>query len=97
MVYPDPARRLASYERAHAFGVVRMLTGGPHHTLEDPNLQPMQAVPAPVGRALQAHDMLMRTLGLRGTPGIVYRGLDGQLVVRPGIPPEELPLVLGAL
>jgi thiol:disulfide interchange protein DsbG len=97
MLDPDPARRFASFEEAHAFGVVRMLAGGTHHSLEDPNLPPMETVPADVGRALAQHDRLMSALGLRGTPGIVYRGLDGQLVTRPGIPREELPAILGAL
>jgi thiol:disulfide interchange protein DsbG len=97
MVDPDPARRFASFEEAHAFGVVRMLADGPRHSLEDPNLPPMAAIPADVGRALAQHERLMTGLGLRGTPGIVFRGLDGQLVARPGIPREELPAILGAL
>jgi len=94
---PDPARRLSSYEEAHAFGVVRMLANGPHHSLEDPNLQPLQAVPPDVGQKLGDHERLMLALGLRGTPGIVFRGLDGKLVSRPGIPQDELPSILGAL
>ena len=94
---PDPAGRLSSYEEAHAFGVVRMLADGKRHSLEDPNLQPMQVIPADVGHSLVDHMRLMDSLGLRGTPGIVYRGLDGQLVARPGIPPQELQAVLGAL
>ena len=94
---PDPARRLASYEQAHAFGVVRMMTGGPHHGLEDPNLQPLQPIPAALGRTLEEHEVLMRSLGLQGTPGIVYRGLDGQLVARPGLAVDDMPLALGSL
>jgi protein-disulfide isomerase len=46
---------------------------------------------------LTDHERLMLSLGLRGTPGIVFRGLNGQLTTRPGIPPEELPTILGAL
>jgi thiol:disulfide interchange protein DsbG len=94
---PDPARRFSSFEEAHAFGVVRMLAGGTRHSLEDPNLQPTETIPADVERALAQHERLMSGLGLRGTPGIVFRGLDGQLVTRPGIPREELPAILGAL
>ncbi len=97
MVDPDPARRLASYEQAHAFGVVRMMAGGPHHGLEDPNLQPMLPIPVAIAHALEDHAALMGALGLRGTPGIVFRGLDGRLVARPGLPPDELPGVLGSL
>jgi thiol:disulfide interchange protein DsbG len=97
MVDPDPAGRLSSYEEAHAFGVVRMLADGTRHSLEDPNLQPMRTIPPAIGRSLADHERLMLSLGLRGTPGIVLRGLNGQLVTRPGIPSEELPAILGAL
>jgi len=93
----DPAKRLSSYERAHAFGVVRMMAGGPRHALEDPNLQPMDSVPADIGRVLNEHERLMLSLDLRGTPGIVFRGLDGRLVAKPGLTPDELPRVFGAL
>ena len=97
MVDPDPARRLYSYEQAHAFGVVRMMAGGPRHSWEDPNLQPMQAIPAAVGRTLQDHEQLMTALGLSGTPGIVFRGLDGRIMARGGLAPQEMTMVLGAL
>ena len=97
MLDPDPARRLSSFEEAHAFGVVRMLADGTRHSLEDPNLPPLEAIPPGIGRSLGDHERLMLSLGLRGTPGIVYRGPNGQLVTRPGIPPEELPTILGAL
>ena len=97
MVDPDPAKRLSSFEEAHAFGVVRMLADGTRHSLEDPNLQPMQSVPPEIGRSLNDHERLMRSLGLRGTPGIVFRALDGRLATRPGIPSDELPAILGAL
>ena len=97
MVDPDPAGRLWSFEEAHAFGVVRMLADGTRHSLEDPNLQPMQAIPPDIDRSLIDHERLMRSLGLHGTPGIVFRALDGRLATRPGIPTEELPAILGAL
>ncbi len=93
----DPARRLGSFERAHAFGVVRMMAGGPRHALEDPNLQPLQPIPAEIGRTLDRHESLMRSLGLQGTPGMAFSGPDGRLVTRPGLASDELPTVLGAL
>ena len=93
----DPAKRLFSYEQAHAFGVVRMMAGGPHHSWDDPNLQPMLPIPPAVGLMLDAHEELMHALGLKGTPGIVVRGLDGKIATRPGVTTDDLPLVLGSL
>jgi thiol:disulfide interchange protein DsbG len=97
LVDSDPAKRLSSFEQAHAFGVVRMMSGGQHHSLEDPNLQPLATIPASVGRTLGDHARMMRALGLQGTPGIVFRAVNGQVVSKAGLSPEELPLVLGAL
>lgn len=94
---PDPARRLAAFEQAHAFGVVRMMSGGPHQTLEDPNLAPMDPVPEALARTLADHEDLMHGFGLMGTPGIVFRATDGRVVAKPGLSPEELPQVLGPL
>jgi len=93
----DPAKRLSSYERAHAFGVVRMMSGGPHQTLEDPNLAPMDPLPDALARTLSDNEDLMRGFGLHGTPGIVFRSKDGHVVAKAGLSPEELPQVLGPL
>jgi thiol:disulfide interchange protein DsbG len=95
---PDPAGRLAAFEQAHAFGVVRMMAGGPHQSLEDPNLVPLEPVPAALAGTLAANEDLMHSLHLQGTPGIVFRSQDGRHVVaKPGLTPEELPQVLGPL
>jgi thiol:disulfide interchange protein DsbG len=94
---PDPAMRLAAFEQAHAFGVVRMMAGGPHQTLEDPNLAPMEPVPEALARTLADDEDLMHGFGLMGTPGIVFRAQDGRVVAKPGLSPEELPQVLGPL
>ena len=92
---PDPARRLVAYERAHAFGVARMLQGGPHASMEDANL-----APTPLSREmasfLETNEGFMNALKLRGTPGIVFRGLDGQLVAIGGIPADGLESIFGA-
>ena len=92
---PDPVQRLASYEQAHAFGIVRMMNGGPKHALEDGKLAPMAPIPAPVRATLEAHERLMNRLRLRGTPGIVTRGPDGTVVAQVGVPPDQLSAVLG--
>lgn len=94
---PNPARRLSDYEGAHAFGIARMMAGGPHHGLEDANLPPMQGIPPAVGLLLEHDEGLMHALGLTGTPGIVYRGLDGRIAARAGVATEDLPLVFGSL
>ena len=92
---PDPARRLAAFERSHAFGVARMLQGGPHASMEDANL-----APTPLSREmtsfLETNEGFMNALKLRGTPGIVFRGLDGQLVAIGGIPADGLESIFGA-
>ena len=93
----DPAKRLASYEQSHAFGVARMMAGGPHHSLQDPNLEPLASIPPAVSLELEQHEGLMHALGLTGTPGVVWRGLDGRLVARPGVAAEDLPRVFGSL
>jgi thiol:disulfide interchange protein DsbG len=94
---PDPAKRLAAFEQAHAFGVVRMMAGGPHQTLADPNLAPLDPVPEALARTLADDEDLMHGFGLMGTPGIVFRSQDGHVVAKPGLSPEELPQVLGPL
>ena len=91
---PDPARRLAAFERSHAFGVARMLQGGPHAAMEDANLAPTP-VSEDVARFLQANEGFMTALKLRGTPGIVFRGLDGKLVAIGGIPSDGLESIFG--
>ena len=96
LVDPDPARRLAAYEQAHAFGVVRMMSGGPKQSPEDANLQPLPTIPAPAYRTLVEHERLMNRLRLQGTPGIVFRAAEGEVVARVGLPPEQLQAVLGS-
>jgi thiol:disulfide interchange protein DsbG len=97
LVDPDPAKRLSSFEQAHAFGVVRMLAGGQHASLEDPNLQPLEPIPTRISGLIDDDERLMHAFGLQGTPGIVFRLPTGQVVTRPGLLPEEMTTVLGPL
>ena len=94
---PDPAKRLAAFEQAHAFGIVRMMAGGPRQALDGPDLAPMEPVPDALARTIAEHEDLMHGFGLTGTPGIVFRAPDGRIVVKPGVAPEDLPRVLGPL
>ena len=86
MTDPDPARRLARYELARATGA----------NPQDAVLEPPLGIPPAIGLQLEQHEGLMVALGLRGTPGLVYRGLDGQMSTRGGVATENLPLVLGS-
>jgi len=95
MTDPDPAKRLAAYEQAHAFGIVRMMNGGPKHSLEDGKLEPLAQIPDPVRATLIAHERLLNRLRLKGTPGIVTRGANGAIVAQVGVPPDQLSAVLG--
>lgn len=95
MTDPDPVRRLAGYEQAHAFGIVRMMNGGPKHSLEDGKLEPLAQIPDPVRATLIEHERLLNRLRLKGTPGIVLRGPDGAVVAQVGVPPDQLSTVLG--
>ena len=92
---PDPARRLAAYERSHAFGVTRMMQGGPHHSMEDASLAPMVPTPAAIARELQANEGFMNAFNLRGTPGIVMQGADGRLLALGGMPADGLESIFG--
>jgi len=92
---PDPARRLTAYERSHAFGVARMMQGGPHASMEDANLVPT-AVSGEVARMLQANEGFMNALNLRGTPGLVFQGPDGRTVALGGMPASGLESIFGA-
>ncbi|HCF1528802.1 TPA: thiol:disulfide interchange protein DsbG [Pseudomonas aeruginosa] len=59
-------------------------------------ITPAKTVPAEVRKILEDHQMLMLTLGFRGTPGIVVRDESGALKKYNGMPrPEAMAEVLG--
>ena len=95
MTDPDPVRRLAAYEQAHAFGIVRMMNGGPKHSLEDGKLEPLAQIPDPVRATLIEHERLLNRLRLKGTPGIVTRAPNGAIQAQVGVPPDQLSAILG--
>ncbi len=92
---PDPAGRLVAYERAHAFGVARMMQGGPRQSMDDASLAPMSPIPEAARRLLLEDQGLMDALALQGTPGLVFAGPDGRLVAIGGLPARGLERVLG--
>lgn len=92
----DPAAALLAYESSHvpansanlAAGKARPLSGGP--------LQPLQKIPPEIQRQLGANQKLMASLGLEGTPGIVWRDAKGAVQMRSGVPDGALDAILGA-
>lgn len=59
-------------------------------------IKPTPVVPADVQQKLDANLKLMRELGFRGTPGIVFRDDEGVLQRQTGLPSSaDLPKVLG--
>ena len=86
----NPSARLDAYERAHAFGVAP-------HAMGHPDVEPLDPIPPALGRLLDDHLRLMVGLSLRGTPGIAFRALNGQVATRPGLSAEDMALIFGAL
>lgn len=55
----------------------------------DGGISPLETIPAEISAQLMANQQLMAQLGIRGTPGIVYRNSEGRVQVSPGVPPEQ--------
>lgn len=67
-----------------------------HHSFRQGGIDPMDSIPADVRSKLIANARLMRAFGLRGTPGIVYRGQQGLLKRWRGVPVKaEISRLLG--
>lgn len=76
----SPSAALARNESAYANGGIPGLS----------------AVPASVRTQLDANERLMVELGFQGTPGILFRDLEGSVQRRSGMPTaDDLPAVLG--
>ena len=91
----DPAARLASYERSHAFSVASMLASGRPHPVEDATLAPLSSIPTALQADLDGNMRLMASLGIRATPGIATLGADGKVQARQGLGPQDLADVFG--
>ncbi|WP_153675394.1 thiol:disulfide interchange protein DsbG [Stenotrophomonas maltophilia] len=66
------------------------------HKFERGGITPAKSIPADVSKTLEDHQMLMLTLGFRGTPGIVIRDGQGVLKKYNGMPQQgALSEVLG--
>jgi len=69
---PDPSAALTENER----------------NFDQGGITPADNVPTDVRRTLDDHQMLMRSTGFRGTPGIVVRGDDGLIQKYSGMPAD---------
>lgn len=52
-------------------------------------IKPMEDIPAEIRKKLAANFQLMRKLGLRGTPAIIYRDEQGHVQFVRGVPPKQ--------
>lgn len=59
-------------------------------------IKPLPSVSAEVQAQLRTNEMAMLELGFQGTPGIVFKGADGSVQMRSGMPQgDDLQTVLG--
>lgn len=49
-------------------------------------IEPMDDISSELRQKVAANNLLMSSLGIRGTPGLVYRGEDGEVGVKQGVP-----------
>lgn len=76
----DPSAAFRRHERHYK-------TGG---------VQPLDDIPPRISHQISANNALMASLGIRGTPGIVYRQDDGKVEIYQGIPDgDTLTRILG--
>lgn len=59
-------------------------------------IKPMDSVPSALQSKVDANNTLMSELGIRGTPGIVYKDSDGKIQIKQGVPHgDELKQIMG--
>lgn len=59
-------------------------------------IKPMDSVPSALQSKVNANNTLMSELGIRGTPGIVYKDADGKVQIKQGVPHgDELKQIMG--
>lgn len=91
----DPAAALAAYERGHMEQNGKSIASGRARPLGDAGLKPLENIPADIEGKLTANHRLMASLGLQATPAMVWRDANGNVQMRTGAPPSELPAILG--
>ena len=91
----DPAAALAAYERGHVAQNGKSIASGRVRPLGDAGLKPLEDIPAEIETKLATNHRLMASLGLQATPAMVWRDADGNVQMRTGASPSELPAILG--
>lgn len=91
----DPAAALAAYERGHMEQNGKTMASGRPRPLGDAGLKPLEDIPADIESKLTANHRLMASLGLQATPAMAWRDANGNVQMRTGAPPSELPAILG--
>lgn len=91
----NPGAALSAYEQGHTRANATARAGGHAKPLNDSGLKPLASIPPTVKAKLDANERLMASLGLRATPAILWRDVNGQLDIRQGVPASAMAEVLG--
>lgn len=70
----DPSAALAKHEANYRRG----------------GIEPMDDIPAALRRKVASNNILMSSLGIQGTPGLVYRNDAGKIAIKQGMPQGAL-------
>lgn len=70
----DPSEALARHEANYRRG----------------GIEPLEDIPEELRQKVAANNMLMSSLGIQGTPGLVYRDENGKIGVKQGVPQGAL-------
>ncbi|MES1938878.1 disulfide isomerase/thiol-disulfide oxidase [Salinisphaera sp. T5B8] len=70
----DPSAALARHEDNYSRG----------------GIEPLDDMPGELRQQVAANNMLMSSLGIQGTPGLVYRNSDGKIGIKQGVPQGAL-------
>ena len=70
----DPSAALARHEENYSRG----------------GIEPLEDMPAELREKVAANNMLMSSLGIQGTPGLVYRNAEGKIDIHQGMPQGAL-------
>jgi thiol:disulfide interchange protein DsbG len=91
----NAAAVMAAYERGQAAANSKAFATGHVQLLSDQGLKPVTNIPADIQKRLDANAKLMAELGLRGTPGVVWKDAKGAIQRRAGVPEDAMAEILG--